>query len=176
VARRVGNALREGLIIGQKRFYFLAYSQSALKEHAVWFMRPFYDKDHNLIDASSIISSLGNFGVDYDRTLIFCPGKYGARISQAFTATDSSISVEPEEILPLDDIKRLKDPDDPESGWWVFTDGVGTISAELAKEIWKALRDKRRRARRAPTYPRCYQIRFMGCKVKFIGTYFCTRH
>lgn len=164
--RRVGSALRDGILIGGRKFKFLAYSQSALKEHAVWFMKPFYDQNRRLVTTHSIIESLGNFGVAYDPQLIYCPGKYGARISQAFTSTDSSISVEPEEIFQLPDIKVLKDPNNPSGGSWVFTDGVGTISAELAKEIHKALRDKRKRARRASTYPRCYQVRFMGCKVR----------
>lgn len=133
----------------------------------MWFMRPFYDSSHNLVTTNSIIESLGNFGVEYDPHLIYCPGKYGARISQAFTSTDSSISVEPEEIFEIPDVKVPKDPSNPSAGNWVFTDGVGTISAELAKEIHTALCDKRRRARRARTYPRCYQVRFMGCKVSF---------
>ena len=42
VKKRYGTILREtGLKIGGRRYRFLAYSQSALKEHSVWFMRPF---------------------------------------------------------------------------------------------------------------------------------------
>jgi hypothetical protein len=123
VKERVGKALHEGITIGGRHFRFLAYSQSALKEHAVWFMRPFYDKEHNLVHTDSIVSSLGNFGVDFDPKLMHCPGRYGARISQAFTATDSSVSVEPEEIIQIKDITRPKNPSDPAEGTWTFTDG-----------------------------------------------------
>jgi RNA-dependent RNA polymerase len=69
------------------------------------------------------VDSLGNFDVESDRSLIYCPGRYGARISQAFTATDSSISVEPEEIFQIEDITRLKDLRNPANGKWTFTDG-----------------------------------------------------
>lgn len=36
IRRRVGPFLLQGLFIGGRKFEFLAYSQSALKEHAVW--------------------------------------------------------------------------------------------------------------------------------------------
>lgn len=36
IRSRVGPFLLEGLVIGYRKFEFLAYSQSALKEHAVW--------------------------------------------------------------------------------------------------------------------------------------------
>ncbi|CAL1696034.1 unnamed protein product [Somion occarium] len=109
-----------------------------------------------MINAASIIASLGDFSQP-DPQLVFCPARYAARISQAFTATDASASAEVDEIFPVDDVYD-------DTGRWCFTDGVGTISAELARAIWKELRDKRRRAKRASTYPRAFQIRFQGSK------------
>ncbi|PCH33560.1 RdRP-domain-containing protein, partial [Wolfiporia cocos MD-104 SS10] len=159
VNRRVKGFLLNGLDIAGRHFDFLAYSQSALKEHAVWFVKPFTDSSTGRrIDASSIIQSLGSFqDLAFDRELIYCPARYAARISQTFTATDSSITVEAEEVSVIDDVYDA-------TGRYCFTDGVGTISPELAKEIWRELRAKRRRARRGRTYPRCLQIRFMGSK------------
>ncbi|PCH33549.1 RdRP-domain-containing protein [Wolfiporia cocos MD-104 SS10] len=159
VNRRVKGFLLNGLDIAGRHFDFLAYSQSALKEHAVWFVKPFTDPSTGRrVDASSIIQSLGSFqNLAFDRELIYCPARYAARISQAFTATDSSITVEAEEVSIIDDVYDAM-------GRHCFTDGVGTISPELAKEIWRELRAKRRRARRGRTYPRCLQIRFMGSK------------
>ena len=36
VKTRIGPIMREGLVIAGRKFHFLAYSQSALKEHSVW--------------------------------------------------------------------------------------------------------------------------------------------
>lgn len=52
---------------------------------------------------------------------------------------------------------------DIERGGYRFTDGVGTISSELAREIWMALKTgHRKRHHRAS--PRAFQIRLMGSK------------
>lgn len=89
---------------------------------------------------------------------MLCPARYGARLAQAFTATDASVTVEEvEEIFYLDDIK-------PSEGNYCFTDGVGTMSKELAIEISKELRSKRRRGRHNKFQPRAFQVRFMGSK------------
>ena len=166
VKRRYGTILREtGLKVGGRRYWFLAYSQSGLKEHSVWFMRPFRNEYGILVDPAFIINSLGDFDNSLDSDLIYCPGRYGARISQAFTSTDSSVSVQPEEIREVPDIEVSKDPGDPSSGKWNFTDGVGTISPELAKQIWDTIRAGRRGAERVHIYPKCFQIRFQGSKV-----------
>ncbi|KAH9946766.1 RNA dependent RNA polymerase-domain-containing protein [Amylocystis lapponica] len=157
INRRVKGLLLNGIMIAGRYFSFLAYSQSALKEHAVWFVKPFLHPDLGRIDAPAIIQDLGSFqDLVFDRRLIYCPARYGARISQSFTATDASISVEVEEVLMLPDIEDAEGR--------CFTDGVGTISRELARAVWTELRARRRRARRAKTYPRELQIRFMGSK------------
>lgn len=156
IRRRVRNLLVEGITIAGRHFRFLAYSQSALKEHAVWFVKEFTDSSGIRINASTIIAGLGNFDVVYDPQLIYCPARYAARISQAFTSTDASVSVEADEILILEDVK--------DSNGRSFMDGVGTISSELARAMWRELWSKRRRNRRVPVYPRAFQIRFGGSK------------
>ncbi|KAI0348632.1 RdRP-domain-containing protein [Trametopsis cervina] len=158
IQRRVGGILRSGLEIAGRRFEFLAYSQSALKEHAVWFVMEFRTRDGTIVNAQSIIAGLGRFdNMPSDPHLIFCPARYGARISQAFTATDSSVTVKADEIIQIDDIKTM-------DGAWAFTDGIGTISPELAKEVWRALSSRRRWSHRTKTYARALQVRFMGSK------------
>jgi hypothetical protein len=99
---------------------------------------------------------LGTFdSLEFDPQLVYCPARY---VAQAFTATDST-SIEVEEINYLEDISAP-------SGKWHFTDGVGTMSLELAEDIWKELKATRRRNRRATNSPRAYQIRFQGSKGK----------
>ena len=132
----------------------------------MWFVKQFY-VDEQRIDAQSIISNLGSFtNLSFDSKLMYCPARYGARISQAFTATDSSISVEVEEIFELDDVEVEKVAEDGTlmGSKWCFTDGVGTMSKELARAIWKELQAKTRRGKRMKTYPRALQVRFMGSK------------
>ncbi|KAJ7225794.1 RNA-directed RNA polymerase 2 [Mycena pura] len=170
---RIGEFLIDkGLIIAGRNFNFLAYSQSALKDHAVWFVRPFA-VNNTVVTAESIIKNLGTFdGLEFDPKLMYCPARYAARISQAFTATDST-TVKVEEIIYLEDITNW-------SGEYHFTDGVGTMSLELAEDIWQQLRATRRR-RRTNDSPRAYQIRFQGCKgmlsvdYRLKGHVFCLR-
>lgn len=89
---------------------------------------------------------------------MYCPARYGARISQSFTATDTSIAIrEVEEVIYVEDMKT-------HDGKYCFTDGVGTMSNELGIEISQELRSKRRRGRYNKNYPRAYQVRFMGSK------------
>ncbi|KAI0004273.1 RNA dependent RNA polymerase-domain-containing protein [Russula compacta] len=157
IGRWVSPTLRNGLTIAGRQFHFLAYSQAALKSHTVWFVKDFTNPKGELITAAKIIERLGKFdGLEYDPLLIYCPARYAARISQAFTTTDSSISVPAEEILTERDIERDK---------YCFTDGVGNISPQLARKISRTLQKRGLRStRRAITYSRAFQIRLVGAK------------
>lgn len=165
INRRVKRVLLEGITIAGAHFDFLAYSQSALKEHAVWFVKPFRHVDErgntHIINAASIIESIGNFrNLVFDPQLMRCPARYAARISQAFTATDASISMEVGQVMQGRDIDIMS-----ATGYtYTFTDGVGALSPQLAMEIWRALQKRRHRGRQDRTYPRAYQIRFQGSK------------
>lgn len=126
--------------------------------HITRFVKPFRDSKHGYVDAATIILSLGSFDkLAFDPKLMYCPARYGARISQAFTATDPSISIAGlEEIIHLKDLKT-------DCGNYCFTDGVGTISKELAFEISQELKSKRRR-RHHKKYIPAFQVRFQGSK------------
>jgi RNA-dependent RNA polymerase len=120
IRTHVGGKLHSSLLVAGRQFQFLAYSQSALKEHSVIFVKPF-SHDGKRVNAASIIEGLGNFrDLEFDRRLIYCPARYGARVSQAFTATDSSVEVEVEEIFPINDIETKVG-----EKTWCHTDGVG---------------------------------------------------
>lgn len=118
IASWVQRILREGMVVAGRKFRFLGYSQSALKAHTVWFVLD--DPARPDLRVETIIGKLGKFhDLVYDPQLIYCPARYGARMSQAFTATDPSIVVPAEEIFTIDDIER---------NGHCFTDGVGTVS------------------------------------------------
>ena len=126
------------------------------------FVKPFQcPNSAEWIKASDIIGSLGNFeNLEYDPNLMLCPARYAARVSLAFTATDASVSINVEEIIPQPDIEVKT----PEGQTLNFTDGVGTMSKEVAQEIWRKLKRTRRRLRAVKGHPSAYQVRFMGSK------------
>ena len=161
VQYRVGPILLNGLEIAGRSFRFLAYSQSALKEHTVWFLRSFKHKGV-VVDVPTVINSLGSFaGLPFDSRLMYCPARYAARISQGFTTTDPT-TVEVESIQEISDIKTI----DPATGTkWTHTDGVGTMSSDFARSIHLERQQKKRGRRFRPNdFPRALQIRFMGSK------------
>jgi hypothetical protein len=123
---RVGCTLKSGFKLGGRQYVlcyhssvsanslhsfkyeFLAYSSSALKEHSVWFVRPFpnteayaewHDPGVHMIDAHEIRTTLGDFtGVSKQ------PAKYAARMAQAFTATDPSVKIRREQWEEVKDL------------------------------------------------------------------------
>ena len=109
------------------------------------------------IDAQTIINGLGTFdALSFDERLIYCPARYAARLSQAFTATDA-VEIAVEEITFKQDIST-------HDGKYQFTDGVGTMSKEMAVEIWTQLKSTKRRRRINKSAPGSYQIRYGGAK------------
>ncbi|KAG6916647.1 hypothetical protein DXG01_005933 [Tephrocybe rancida] len=125
---RVGGVLKGGFELAGRRFEFLAYSSSALREHAVWFMNPFHHPEKGWVDSEYIRQTLGDF--KKDKELLHQPSKYAARLAQAFTATDPSVQIHKREWEEVPDL-GLKP--------YLFTDGVGTIAKSLGDEIWTAL-------------------------------------
>ncbi|KAI6106628.1 RNA dependent RNA polymerase-domain-containing protein [Pisolithus croceorrhizus] len=164
---RVGKALKEGLYLAGRHFEFLGYSCSALKTHAVWFVSPFQHSTKGWVTADRIRDNLGNF-----EGVIRSPSKYGARMAQAFTATDSSIKLHK---------CHWKEEDDIEQNNIVFTDGVGVISQELANLIWQKLCESYSNDGMNVVQPTAYQIRFLGYKGMVAvdpfleGIYMCLR-
>ena len=75
---RVGGILREGFDLAGRHFEFLAYSSSALRGHAVWFMLPFEHPTQGQVNAKRVRANLGDFS-----GVMACPAKYAARMAQA---------------------------------------------------------------------------------------------
>ena len=144
--QRVGGILRRGFELGGREFEFLAYSSSALREHSVWFVSPFRDPIEGYVTAEYIRSSLGDFS-----ELLQMPSKYAARIAQAFTATERSVK-----------IRRDQWEEQPDLG--PHTDGVGTISPQLADKIWEKKCGTGNNVRERRVKPSAYQFRFLGYK------------
>jgi RNA-dependent RNA polymerase len=127
VESHVGDILRNGFTLCGRKFEILGYSVSALREHAIWFLHPFTDSSGLVVDAGTIRDGLGDF---HYKNVIACPATYGARMAQAFTATDATVTLEEHEWEMISDIER---------GRWNHTDGVGTMSPALQQRIWAEL-------------------------------------
>ncbi|KAJ7633050.1 RNA dependent RNA polymerase-domain-containing protein [Roridomyces roridus] len=162
VRERVGGILRNGLTLCGRKFEFLAYSQSALRGHAVWFMNPFKDEaTGKRVTSESIRSDIGNFA---GTPLLKSPSKYAARLAQAFTATDPSVRISRHQWKIIPDIVVPGHKNDTKlHSKFVYTDGVGTISSKLATMIWEALCEARHYTE-VRMRPSAFQIRFLGYK------------
>ena len=124
----IGGPLRNGITVGGRHFEFLLCSNSSLREHAVWFLEPFEGNT-----AESIRASIGCF-TEPKPELVKQPAKLLARMGQALSATDATVTLEPHEVE--EDIEDIK------LGDYEFTDGLGDISQQLADEMWHALNPK----------------------------------
>ncbi|KAJ3576204.1 hypothetical protein NP233_g613 [Leucocoprinus birnbaumii] len=163
VRERVGGTLKNGFDVAGKHFEFLAYSSSALREHAVWFMTPFEHPKFGLVNSAWIRNQIGDFK---GSPLMKQPSKYAARLAQAFTATEASITIKKTEWEQVEDIKpaTYQEGDKNVAAQNLFTDGVGSISRALGDRIWDELCKNRRDHGQRSIKPSAYQIRFLGYK------------
>ncbi|KAJ1559214.1 hypothetical protein HK405_011564 [Cladochytrium tenue] len=155
--------LNKGLVLAGRKFDFLAFSSSSLRENSVIFFagaRVRKDGELQTIDANHIRAWMGDF------SHIRCAARYAARMGQAFTSTTATVEIAPEELeMHVPDIER---------NGFCFSDGIGTISLELAESMWVQYQGRRRRN---PVYdddgedqamfasmPHAFQIRFGGAK------------
>jgi hypothetical protein len=134
--KRIAHVVKTLVNIGGERFVFLAYSNSQLREQSAWY----YNED-GAKTAAEIRDSIGDFSD------INVPGKYGARLGQAFSSTKSTITLDSMQVVPIPDIVR---------NGYCFSDGIGTISSDVAKLVQKQLN--------MITVPSAIQIRYQGSK------------
>lgn len=139
----IGEPLRNGITVGGRHFEFLLCSNSSLREHAVWFFEPF---DGNT--AESIRDSIGCF-TEPKPELVFQPAKLLARMGQALSATDRTVTLAAHEVE--------EDVEDIERNGSTFTDGLGDISQQLADEMWRALNPNAQSLSRTPV---AFQVTF----------------
>lgn len=101
-------------------------------------MAPFI-RDGTLVFSQRVIKDLGDF------SLIRSPAKCAARIGQAFSQTVSSVTIKTFSRMP-----------DVERNGRKFSDGCGTSSSDVLKEVWKSYPQAR------GLKPTVLQIRFQG--------------
>lgn len=149
---RCRSTLLNGCRVAGRQFQFLGYSMSGLKEHSVWFVTPFKAENGKLLNAQLIRDNLGDFSKLYRQ-----PARLAARWSQAFSGTDPSITLLPEEV-------DFHCPDRYSPSGRLMTDGCSSISVELAEVIWRSLQRGKRRSAKLRYIPSAFQFRLGGAK------------
>ncbi|CAE6379822.1 unnamed protein product [Rhizoctonia solani] len=153
--KRVGQFLKNQIRLCDRDYELLGYSQSGFRENACFFIAPF-EWNNEIINGEYIRYSLGNFD-----KVIDCPARYGARMSQAFSATSQSIVLQESQIRHILELKNWRDE--------MFSDGCGTISRELAKDVWERMLQHLPPSRQGSHHenelpPPAFQIRIGGSK------------
>ncbi|XP_022726288.1 probable RNA-dependent RNA polymerase 1 [Durio zibethinus] len=141
IYQRILSTLRNGIVIEDKKFEFLACSTSQLRESSVWMFasRPG-------LTAVDIREKLGHF------RFIRNVAKYAARLGQSLSSSRETLEVSMNEIEVIPDIEV-------ESGEtkYVFSDGIGKISTQLAKAVAE-------KCSLTSYTPSAFQIRYGGYK------------
>ncbi|KAJ7748472.1 RdRP-domain-containing protein [Mycena maculata] len=143
---RYKKPLNSGINIAGRSYEFLGYSMSGLKQYSFIFVTPFWFEEVRM-NADKIRERLGDF-----TKVLYKPALLGARWAQAFSASDPSVTLEPDQIQVADDKKS------PEGS--IFTDGCSSISVSLNRKVWKSLRA----SQRLPNPPSANQFRCGGAK------------
>ncbi|XVF85598.1 hypothetical protein PTKIN_Ptkin17bG0129800 [Pterospermum kingtungense] len=141
IYERILSTLKSGIVIGDKRFEFLASSPSQLRENSAWMFA-----SRNGLTAADIRRWTGNF------SKIRNVAKYAARLGQSFSSSTETLSVARDEIDIIPDVEIIR-----HGTKYTFSDGIGKISADFAKKVAKKCRLDGRT-------PSAFQIRIGGFK------------
>ncbi|CAL0318586.1 unnamed protein product [Lupinus luteus] len=119
IYHRILSILKNGIDIGDKKFEFLAFSSSQLRENSLWMFAPTAG-----CTAASIREWMGNF------RHIKNVAKYAARLGQSFGSSTETLSVNRHEIEVIPDVEVKHG-----GNHYVFSDGIGKISSEFARMV-----------------------------------------
>ncbi|KAJ4710077.1 RNA-dependent RNA polymerase [Melia azedarach] len=141
IYQRILSVLRNGLVIEDKKFETLAFSNSQVKDNSLWMFaaRPG-------LTAANIREKMGDFRE------IRNVAKYAARLGQSFSSSREALHVDSNEIEVIADIET-----ETNGVKYNFSDGIGKISAELTEIVAK-------KCRFTNYTPSAFQIRYGGYK------------
>ncbi|KAK9115806.1 hypothetical protein Sjap_014753 [Stephania japonica] len=141
IYKRILSVLKNGIVIGDKKFEFLAFSSSQLRENSAWMFA-----SGNGLTAGSIREWMGDFHE------IRNVAKYAARLGQSFSSSTETLTVRRHEIESIPDLEI-----ETNGKKYVFSDGIGKISAEFARRVAKKCKIQN-------SIPSAFQIRYGGYK------------
>lgn len=131
------NVMLNGLVVGSRHFEFLSASNSQMKNASFWF---FCLEGSRFTEVEQLIKELGDFTKE---TNIH---KNAARRGQCLSTTSFIKKLKPSCIRRIPDYER---------NGYIFTDGIGMISTNLALECAKAFKLE---------YASAFQVRLGGIK------------
>jgi RNA-dependent RNA polymerase len=138
---RILSILRKGIVIADKKFEFLAFSNSQLRENSLWMFA-----SRTSLTAADIREWMGDFRE------IRNVARYAARLGQSLSSSWETMHVGKYEIEMIPDVETKRN-----GIKYCFSDGIGKISAELAREVASKCGCNR-------NVPSAYQIRYGGFK------------
>ncbi|XP_042500578.1 probable RNA-dependent RNA polymerase 1 [Macadamia integrifolia] len=142
IYKRILSTLKNGIVIGEKRFDFLAFSSSQLRDNSAWM----FAKTDDGITAAKIRKGMGDFHE------IRNVAKYAARLGQSFSSSTETLNVSEREVETIRDIEMQRG-----QMTYVFSDGIGKISADFATRVATKCGLK-------SSTPSAFQIRYGGYK------------
>ncbi|KAJ4974442.1 hypothetical protein NE237_007616 [Protea cynaroides] len=142
IYRRILSTLRNGIVIGEKKFEFLAFSLSQLRSNSTWM----FARTEDGITAARIRDWMGDF------RKIKNVAKYAARLGQSFSSSKETLKIYKRGVEIIHDVEL-------ETGQmkYVFSDGIGKISADFARKV--AIK-----CGLESSTPSAFQIRYGGYK------------
>ncbi|KAL7918863.1 RNA dependent RNA polymerase domain-containing protein [Trichoderma austrokoningii] len=138
VLAKLARALFMGIHIADRRYEFLAFGNSQLRQCAAYFFCP-----TNQVSCDDIRQWMGQ--VDHIRIV----AKHAARLGQCFSTTRDLKGVPIPNVQAIPDIER---------NGYCFSDGVGKISAFMAQMIVQEIPSE------VYNNPSAFQFRMGGCK------------
>ncbi|GFP87816.1 RNA-dependent RNA polymerase 6 [Phtheirospermum japonicum] len=135
--KRVKDVLNNGFHLCGRKYSFLAFSSNQLRDRSAWFFAE--DKNTGVANIKNWMGKFTNRNV----------AKCAARMGQCFSSTYATVEVPSTEV-------NSKLPDIERNGY-VFSDGIGKISVDLANQVAEKLQ-------LSTNPPSAYQIRYAGYK------------
>jgi RNA-dependent RNA polymerase len=140
IYHRILSVLRDGIVIGAKRFQFLAFSASQLRSNSVWMFA-----SNDKVKAEGIREWMGCFNK------IRSVSKCAARMGQLFSSSKQTL------VVPVQDVEIIPDVEVTTDGIdYCFSDGIGKISQSFAWQVAQMCGLNRT--------PSAFQIRYGGYK------------
>ncbi|XP_040987157.1 RNA-dependent RNA polymerase 2 [Juglans microcarpa x Juglans regia] len=119
IYHRILSVLRDGIVIGAKRFEFLAFSASQLRSNSVWMFA-----SNEKVKAEDIREWMGCFNK------IRSVSKCAARMGQLFSSSFQTL------VVPIQDVEIIPDVEVTSDGIdYCFSDGIGKISLSFAGQV-----------------------------------------
>ncbi|XP_072028524.1 uncharacterized protein [Amphiura filiformis] len=148
ITDRIKSVLKHGIRVGSRCYEFLACSNSQLRDHGCWFFVPDGTQKTRI---KSVRRWMGDLSEER------CVASYVARMGQFFSSSkDTKRSVEDLNVQEIADVETPYRTPRGTLSKYCFSDGVGTISQDLAADVSKALDME--------STPSAFQIRYAGCK------------